>query len=88
MPDPEEPRILNPLSGTGMNPRTHGYLSGLLLLEPQMDTFFFFFLSFLAASWHMEFLGQGLDPSCSRGPKPQLWQTWILNPLCWAGDRT
>ena len=43
----------------------------------------YFFSSFLATPSHLEFPGQGSDPGhCS------LWQCQILNPLCWARDRT
>jgi len=38
----------------------------------------FFFLPFLAALHHMEFLGQGSDPS-------HMPRCWILNPLGLAG---
>ena len=44
----------------------------------------FLFSSFWAALWRMKFLGQESDLSYSCN----LPQCWILNPLCWAGDRT
>ena len=42
--------------------------------------FFFFvlFCFFLGGG----FPGQGSDLSCDLWPLPQLWQGWILNPLC------
>ena len=45
----------------------------------------FFFFSFLATPRHMEFLGQGSDPSHSCDPHRSCIS---FNPLCWAGDRT
>ena len=43
--------------------------------------------SFLAALWHMEFLGRRWAPSHSCDlHTPQLQQCWIHNLLYWAGD--
>lgn len=39
--------------------------------------FSFFFPPFLATLWHMEFPGQGLNPSFSCHQLLQLWQCWI-----------
>ena len=41
----------------------------------------YFSFLFLATPRHMEFPGQGSDPSCC------CHLCWILNPLCWTGDR-
>ena len=32
--------------------------------------------------------GPGISYEPQSKPKPQLWQCQILNPMCWAGDRT
>ena len=37
---------------------------------------------------HMEVPGPGIEPELQLQPMPQLWQHHILNPLCWARDRT
>ena len=50
--------------------------------------FFFFFSSFLATSRHMEFRGQGSDPSCSCGLSYSWVNTGSFNPLCGTGDWT
>ena len=42
----------------------------------------FFFFSFLATPWHMEFPGQGSDPSCSCDLRCS--NARCFNPLCWA----
>ena len=42
----------------------------------------FFFFSFLATTWHMEFPGQGSDPSCSCDLRCS--NARCFNPLCWA----
>ena len=43
---------------------------------------------FLATLWHMEFLGQKSDPSHSCDLSHTAVVMWILDPLCWARDRT
>ena len=60
------------------------YLEGTATEPKGIEKIFLFFLfSFLAAPRHMEFLGQGSDPSHSCDlSKLQLQQYWILNPLC------
>ena len=50
--------------------------------------FFFFFFSFLATPWHIEVPGRGTESQLELQPMPQLWQCWILNPLCRTQDQT
>ena len=50
--------------------------------------FFFFFFLFLVALQHMEFLGQGSDPSPSCDLHRSYGSTRSFNPLCWAGNQT
>ena len=51
--------------------------------------FFFFPFFFFLATWrHMEFLGQGSDPSCSCDLHYSCGNARCFNPLCWAGDGT
>ena len=37
---------------------------------------------------YMEIPQPGIESEMQLQPLPQLWQCWILNPLCWAGDWT
>ena len=50
---------------------------------------FSFFLSIL---WphprHKEVLGPGIESELQLPLRPQTWQHWILNPLCWARNGT
>ena len=48
----------------------------------------FFFFSFLATPWHMEFPGQGSDPSHSCNLYCCCNNARSFNPLCRAGDQT
>ena len=50
--------------------------------------FCLFVLSFLAPPWHLEFLGQGLDPSCIWDLCYSCCNARSFNPLCRAGDWT
>ena len=50
--------------------------------------FFFYPFSFLAAPWHMEFPGQGSEPSHSCDPYCSYNNARSFNPLCQARDRT
>ena len=72
-----------------------GFTTLLSTTSHKSETFLFlFFLSFFfflyacptAAPRHMEVLGQGSD--LSRSCDHQVWQRWILNPLCQAGEGT
>ena len=56
--------------------------------EGNFSTLFSFFLAFLAAPQHMELPGQGpgIRSELQLLPTPQLWQSWILNPLSQAQD--
>ena len=49
---------------------------------------FCFCFSFSAALRHMEFPGQGSDPSYSCNLRHSCGHAGSFNPLCWAGDRT
>ena len=50
-----------------------------------------FFLSFFVLQphqGHLEVSGPGIKSEPQLRPTPPLWQHWLLNPLCWAEDRT
>ena len=51
-------------------------------------SFFFFFLPFLAALWHMQFLGQGSAPSSSCNLYHSCGNTRSFNRLCQARSKT
>ena len=51
-------------------------------------SYIFCFLFFQPPLWHMEVPRPGSEPEPQLRPLPQLWQHWILNPLCQAGDQT
>ena len=63
-----------------------------LLIYLRDSFFFLFFLffsfSFFAHPWPVEFPGPGIRSQLQLPPMLQLWQCWIFNPLCPAGDRT
>ena len=50
-----------------------------------LPLFSFFPFPFLAVLRHMEFLGQGSDPSCSCELLCSCGKLGSFNPLCWAG---
>ena len=43
-------------------------------------------LFFWPLLWHVEVLGPGTEPESQLPPTSQLWQCWILNPLCHSGN--
>ena len=65
------------------------------LLKPQLLTVllhisfsqFFFSFSFFGLSMAYGIPRPGIRSKPQLWPTPQLWQCWILNPLCWAGDQ-
>ena len=54
------------------------------MIQTKGNFIFFFFGSLMAYGAS----GPGVRSKPQLRPKPQLWQHWILNPLCQAGDRT
>ena len=67
-PYPKKSLTSTARSNPSLHPPTHP--------PPHPPPFFF-----LAASWHMEFSGQGSDLSCSCNLQGQLGQCWILQPI-------
>ena len=58
------------------------------LQQPRLNSGgFSCFLFFLwPHPWHMEVPGTGMESEQQLRPTPQLWQHWILNPLCHSGN--
>ena len=65
-------------------PRQHFFLKLLNILDTK---FLFIYFSFLATLWHMAFPSPGIRSEPQLQSKLQLWQHWILDPLCWARDQ-
>ena len=49
---------------------------------------FFLFFLFQLHPQHVEISGPGIKSELQLQPMLHLQQHWILNPLCWAGDKT
>ena len=60
----------------------HIYVSPVLFKK----IFFLFFLSGRPIAYVVPGLRIRSEPQL--WPTPQLWQSWIFNPLCWAGNQT
>lgn len=57
------------------------------ITELKWDNFnFFFFFLFLLHLWCMEVPGPEIKSRLRLWLKPQLWQLWIINPLCHSGN--
>ena len=79
-------------AGPGIKPVSSWILVGFITTEPGQELqgylILFYLFSVLAASQHMEFTGQGSDPSCSLNWWHSSGNARSFNPLHWAGDRT
>ena len=76
------PLLFSILYLPGASPFSHFIMWNIMVLSNFYHPIFFCWLH----SWHMEVPRPGIEFDLWLWPMPQLWQQWILNPLCHIGN--